>query len=729
MLCVFFSLLHLLAGGNSSALVDSSGWVYMFGANNRGQLGFGNKDNYFVPTRNPFFCEKKLRVCDIQVGQTHSLAITHTNQLYVWGSADRGQLGLGAETTDDQLTPTLHPSCLFDPSCNHVVSISAGADATGVVVAPVPSPGRRPLMRRPVPVRSFQNSVFQRLLGKALQSKDAQPLVKYIYQIFSKPLSLNSSFLSGDNDIDAVAVEEVYKQFLRVSVDHPEILQVLTQAIQKAVSAMVNHLASTPDHDFSGGGFRVLPIILQCPLLSHATLRESILLTDISNTLTRLPKEARALIQTWWSRYPSEIFGSRLVRTMCKVISQRLKRLKSNAGLLDDIPDDVVCCVEVLNLLHGASNMATDLAGNRVQLVTPETFHLQNLVETVNLQHDFLRWLQPPPTRSQLPPFALCRYPFLLCPATKNRILKTEFHIEMTQTVIEQVNRHADPVTRLKIRRANIVESALYALGALTPQQLKRPLFVSFEQEEGIDEGGVTREFFQILVKELVNPQMGLFEFNNEIRTLGFNLSPPTEFKLQLYNLAGIIVGLVCYHAVSVHVNFPLALFRKLLNQKPTLDDLKQDDPVLARSLEQLLTYEGDVEETFGLNFQVTVDGRDPLDLLPNGGDLLVTNQNRDRYVQLYLDYRLEKSAHRQVGAFCDGFKLICNGFAMNLFTAKDLELMICGSPHLDFKALQANARYEGFEDGSEVVQWFWDIVHSDLNMEQRRQLLRFTTG
>ena len=41
------------------------------------------------------------------------------------------------------------------------------------------------------------------------------------------------------------------------------------------------------------------------------------------------------------------------------------------------------------------------------------------------------------------------------------------------------------------------------------PQDLKKQLYVEFDGEQGIDEGGVSKEFFQLVVEELFNPDIG----------------------------------------------------------------------------------------------------------------------------------------------------------------------------------------------------------------------------
>ena len=41
------------------------------------------------------------------------------------------------------------------------------------------------------------------------------------------------------------------------------------------------------------------------------------------------------------------------------------------------------------------------------------------------------------------------------------------------------------------------------------PGELKKQLYVEFEGEQGIDEGGVSKEFFQLVIEELFNPDIG----------------------------------------------------------------------------------------------------------------------------------------------------------------------------------------------------------------------------
>lgn len=94
--------------------------------------------------------------------------------------------------------------------------------------------------------------------------------------------------------------------------------------------------------------------------------------------------------------------------------------------------------------------------------------------------------------------------------------------------------------------------------------------------------------------------------------------------------------------------------------------------------------------------------------LKPQGDDVMVTEENRREYVDLYVDYVLNKSIRIPYEAFNKGFRTICGGPAIHLFNAQELERLVCGNPHLDFDALEKNARYDGgFTKESQVSRTY----------------------
>jgi hypothetical protein len=200
---------------------------------------------------------------------------------------------------------------------------------------------------------------------------------------------------------------------------------------------------------------------------------------------------------------------------------------------------------------------------------------------------------------------------------------------------------------------------------------------------------------------------------------------------------------------------------------------LKEFDPTLHRSLTQLKEFEGDVENTFGLNFQISLAEVDwskqksasssndaesdnnnsspaeshdaataspahagatmthTYNLLPNGENIMVTNSNLDSYLSLYTQQALYLSAKPQIDAFIQGFQQItqCRSLRV-LFTPKDLELLIVGKQSLDFTKLRKTTRYEGgFHINHPTVVDFWQIILEELTPEQKEQFLIFISG
>ncbi|KAK3734289.1 hypothetical protein QZH41_015133 [Actinostola sp. cb2023] len=99
-------------------------------------------------------------------------------------------------------------------------------------------------------------------------------------------------------------------------------------------------------------------------------------------------------------------------------------------------------------------------------------------------------------------------------------------------------------------------------------------------------------------------------------------------------------------------------------------------------------------------------------------------------YVILYADFILNRSIEKQFNAFKTGFDLVVGDSPLKTFFRPDeVELLVCGSKELDFEALESATEYDGgLTKDSPLIKWFWEVVHN-FTMEQKRQLLMFTTG
>lgn len=238
-----------------------------------------------------------------------------------------------------------------------------------------------------------------------------------------------------------------------------------------------------------------------------------------------------------------------------------------------------------------------------------------------------------------------------------------------------------------------------------------------------------------------------MFLYDEDSHYCYFNpnsLEPSEQFFL-----VGVVLGLALYNSTILDVALPPFAFRKLLASAPlllpatpspttttttttphhqpprqpmtyTLDDLAEYRPALARGLRQLLDFDGDVEETFGLVFAVDAARYGAVDrapLCPGGERRAVTNANRREYVDAYVRHALEGAVARQFEPFKRGFWTVCGnagggagsggggggGGALSLFRPEEIELLVRGSAGvsdsapLDVDALRAVAVYDGW--------------------------------
>lgn len=164
----------------------------------------------------------------------------------------------------------------------------------------------------------------------------------------------------------------------------------------------------------------------------------------------------------------------------------------------------------------------------------------------------------------------------------------------------------------LCVTRQNLLANALYQLERMSDDDVKKPLKVAFSGEDAVDESGVAKEFFLLTCRELLSPKFGMFNYYPESRLLWFNADAFDE-EANMFCLVGTVCGLAIYNAIIVDLRFPLALYKRLLgvpqNELHTIDDLVELDPVVGRSMHQLLEFDGDsetFENTFALNFEIT---------------------------------------------------------------------------------------------------------------------------
>ncbi|OWB70163.1 hypothetical protein B5S33_g4444 [[Candida] boidinii] len=283
----------------------------------------------------------------------------------------------------------------------------------------------------------------------------------------------------------------------------------------------------------------------------------------------------------------------------------------------------------------------------------------------------------------------------------------------------------------IKVRRDRLMEDAFRDVMRQTPEDLKKRLMIKFEGEEGLDYGGVSREFFQQLSHEMFNPFYCLFQYaSSDNYTLQINPNSNVNPEhLNYFKFIGRTVGLGVFHRRFLDAFFVGAMYKMMLHKKIVLQDLESVDSEMYKSLCWML--ENDIDGIIFETFSIEDDKfgeKVVIDLKPNGRDIEVTNENKREYVELKTEWMISKPVEQQFKAFMDGFNELIPQELVSVFDERELELLIGGLADIDIEDWKKHTDYRGYQESDEVIQWFWKCV-SEWESEQRARLLQFTTG
>ncbi|XP_070948705.1 probable E3 ubiquitin-protein ligase HERC6 isoform X4 [Macaca nemestrina] len=250
---------------------------------------------------------------------------------------------------------------------------------------------------------------------------------------------------------------------------------------------------------------------------------------------------------------------------------------------------------------------------------------------------------------------------------------------------------------------------------------------VEFIEEIRPESGGVSSEFFHCMFEEMTKPEYGMFMYPEMGSCMWFPAKPKLEKKR--YFLFGMLCGLSLFNLNVANLPFPLALYKKLLDQKPSLEDLKELSPRLGKSLQEVLNDDADdIGDVLCIRFSIHWDQND-VDLIPNGISIPVDQTNKKDYVSKYIDYIFNVSVKAVYEEFQRGFYRVCEKEILRHFYPEELMTAIIGNTDYDWKQFEQNSKYEqGYQKSHPTIRLFWKAFHK-LTLDEKKKFLLFLTG
>ena len=224
----------------------------------------------------------------------------------------------------------------------------------------------------------------------------------------------------------------------------------------------------------------------------------------------------------------------------------------------------------------------------------------------------------------------------------------------------------------------------------------ERLLAVKYKGEQGLDWGGIYRDMMERCIEDLFSDRIDLFipspnsqseEKNDDVKYLPNPKYRESSDALAMYAFVGNLIGISIRTKQLMSFELCSAIWKTIVGDAVTSEDVESVDRTFINTLNQVRDYEesGDSEDfqyLFGLTFSVLDSAGNEVELIPSGAQVSVTCENRKKYVQLALDYRLNEWK-QAAEAIASGVYALVPQRALSLFTWEQLERTVQGAPEV----------------------------------------------
>jgi hypothetical protein len=745
------NIVDAACGKNHTILVTESGRLLVCGSNTDGQFppsasqSISNNSKLQV-IAHPEQPERRFEC--VEAGTNHALILDDIGHLFEMGNGELLLKQIASSSSSSTLdSPSIISSIAVGGMLNFVISKPKDDETNSHSCSMVP-PNMAGLddlmniirlendMTKDTSSNSGDSGLCVTVSSSTGLLRSVEDLAGRTEELFRSPSVMNTLFMNP-KEIDDMYQTLIYK------CPNKYIKQRMVTAIEKGMLLGLRSMKEARLMHFES--VRFLLLYLQCPLWrdqeeeeeeknddkqndSNSAIQFDVrgnLLFLLCETILGLPFEGYKAFLSWSvTLYGEELFVPFLVTPLVYQLNYRF---------INQITHGVPMLCAVLLWFHTVNEQRSD-----ENLARCEDFYCFG-IEAMPMEalYEDLSTYQMATDGQKSSNFFLVAHPFLMSPTVKQDLLQVESQMSMVEAA-QAGGVSFDPDTRefkfkpffvLAIDRKYLLPQTLQAVAKASTTELRKSLKIVFKGEDGVDAGGVTKEFFQLLCEKLFDVNTGMWTTSSNNDCTWFNSA--CLWNGEGYFLVGILCALAVYNTVILDVRFPHAIYRKLLGLPLGLEDLIDED--VRKGLKTLLDYDGDdAEDIFCLNFEITwmVLGQEQKkELKPGGSDIAVTSENKEEYVLLYAKWLLVDSIAPQYDEFERGFMTVMEDSSLDMLLAEELELLVTGTPELDFYALEKSSAYEGgYDTDSAVVKNIWKWIQS-ASLTTQESFLKFCTG
>ena len=286
-----------------------------------------------------------------------------------------------------------------------------------------------------------------------------------------------------------------------------------------------------------------------------------------------------------------------------------------------------------------------------------------------------------------------------------------------------------DGFCKLEVTRQNLLYLSMKQFNKI---DIYKELHIHFKGEISHDAGGLTREWFTMVVKLLEDTNKKLFIVSDS-NEFSYTINPflsENSINMEYFTFIGKLIAKALLENITLNLCFNKLIYKILLDEKITVDDLVFIDLELYRSFQNLKEMKPDVMKDLFLFYSVVMKDTNgklhTFELIPNGNNVSVTDSND--YIQKRIDF-ITAIIYPFVEKIKMGLFSVLPKKEILEFTSNEFELILNGKPYIDVTEWEIFTKYKApYNKSHQVIKWFWEIL-KELSEKQLCRLLQFCTG